>query len=367
MKSGFEELREELLDNLEEKKRLDPRELMLYEKSKEIESTKVNKTVCQRVRSHIWKPTDIHDRDQTLQEIQDLELIVEPVTPKTKDEFKTLRIGVHGQTFNPSVGRLLTFFIRTQDGRYLGCLVLGSDFMLLEPRDAFIGWNDEQKLNRLGNSAVVSTCVATQPFGSAFLGGKAIALLALDPIVRDAWEKRYGDKLVSLTTTSLFGSGVSQYSGLRVWKKCGGSQGSVKIKPDEKIFRRAVKALRQSNPEIYEELNKKSEKGLPISSPKQKMLNAVYRQFGVNGKFNVDHERGVYVAQIFKNSNEFLRGEIGTEELLPDQRLVDVNKYIEDWWKPKAVKRYEKLHPEDVNDDDLWYFDLKSRDLDAWY
>ena len=262
---------------------------------------------------------------------------------------------------------MLTFFVKAQDGRYLGTLVLGSDFMQLDPRDTFIGWDDEQKLKRLGHSAVVSTCAATQPFGSTFLGGKAIALLALHPIVRDAWEKRYGDKLVSLTTTSLFGSGVSQYSSLRVYKKCGGTTGSVKIKPDEKIFRRAVKALRQSNPEIYEELNRKSENGLPISSPKQKMLSACYRQLGINGKFNVDHERGVYVAQIFKNSNEFLRGEILPDALVPDSRLIDVDKYIENWWKPKALKRYEKLHPVDVNDDDLWYWDLDPNDLDGWY
>ena len=123
---------------------------------------------------------------------------------------------------------------------------------------------------------------------------------------------------------------------LRVWKKCGGSQGSITIKPDEKIFLKAVKTLRKSNPEIYAELNKKNENGTPISSPKQKMLSAIFRQFGINGKFNVDHERGVYVAQIFKNSNEFLRGEIGAKELVPDPRLTDVNQYLADWWKPKC-------------------------------
>ena len=367
-KQGFEDLRDELLDNLEEKKRLDARGLMLWEKREEIVSTKVDKTACRQVRNNLWKPKNIQDKDSTLQEIQDLQLIVEPVSNKTKDDFKMLRIGVHGQAFNPSLGRLITFFIKAQDGRYLGCLVLGSDFMQLDPRDTFIGWNDEQKLSSLGHSAVVSSCVATQPFGATFLGGKAIALLALHPVVRKLWKKRYGDDLISLTTTSLFGSGVSQYSGLRVWKKCGGSQGSITIKPDEKIFLKAVKTLRKSNPEIYEELNRKSEKGLPISSPKQKMLSAIYRMFGVEGDFSANHERGVYVAQIYKNSNEFLRGEIEAGALVPDARLVDVDRYLTDWWKPKAMKRYEKLHDAgSLSEPDLWYWDLDSGDLDRWF
>ena len=83
-KQGLEELREELLDNLEEKKRLDPRELMLYEKSQEIESTKVNKTVCLQVRSNLWTPKNIQDKDSTLQELADLQLIVEPTTEKNE-------------------------------------------------------------------------------------------------------------------------------------------------------------------------------------------------------------------------------------------------------------------------------------------
>jgi len=97
------------------------------------------------------------------------------------------------------------------------------------------------------------------------------------------------------------------------------------------------------------------------------MLSAIFRQFGINGDFSVNHERGVYVGQIYKNSKEFLRGEIAEGELIVDPRLEDVDQYLETWWKPKTIKRYEKFHESgQLDGSDLWYWDLETEDLESW-
>ena len=49
----------------------------------------------------------------------------------------------------------------------------------------------EQSIRQNG---LLEPLVATQPFSSMFLGGKAVALLALHPVIRDTWEKTYGER-----------------------------------------------------------------------------------------------------------------------------------------------------------------------------
>ena len=78
----------------------------------------------------------------------------------------------------------------------------------------------------------------TQPLGFNYVGGKLLALLCLSDKVQKDWKEQYGDRLVSVTTTSLYGKakagGMSQYDNLKHWKKMGYSQGSVAYKPKKK-------------------------------------------------------------------------------------------------------------------------------------
>ena len=63
------------------------------------------------------------------------------------------------------------------------------------------------------------------------MGGKLLALMCLSDEVQYQWRRQYGDVLVGVTTTSLYGKnkagGLSQYDGLKHWKKMGFSSGSV--------------------------------------------------------------------------------------------------------------------------------------------
>ena len=64
----------------------------------------------------------------------------------------------------------------------------------------------------------------------------------------------------------------------------------------------------------------------------------------------------MYFARRYENTREFLRGEITKEQLIPLGKLQNDVDSIVDWWKPKAIRRYEKLHEENrINDQILFY------------
>jgi nucleoside-diphosphate-sugar epimerase len=94
-----------------------------------------------------------------------------------------------------------------KSGSYLGVICISSDFLDLTPRDEVIGWPRELKTQggMINHTAIGSTIVPLQLLGFNYVGGKLLALLCLSDPVQQLWEKLYGDKLVSVTTTSLYG------------------------------------------------------------------------------------------------------------------------------------------------------------------
>ena len=51
-------------------------------------------------------------------------------------------------------------------------------------------------------------------------------------VVRDAWKELYGQTLVGLSTTSLYGI-HSMYNSIPLWKTLGSSSGKIALKPDD--------------------------------------------------------------------------------------------------------------------------------------
>ena len=67
------------------------------------------------------------------------------------------------------------------------------------------------------------------------LGGKLCAIMCGDERVRTDWKSKYGDDLVGMTTTSLYGS-YSMYQNIPIWKKVGKTKGTIIIKPDDEYY-----------------------------------------------------------------------------------------------------------------------------------
>ncbi|MCK6456021.1 MAG: DUF4338 domain-containing protein [Phycisphaerae bacterium] len=114
-------------------------------------------------------------------------------------------------------GRRMRFLVWDDfNGRLIGLIALGDPVFNLSVRDEYIGWNAEQRRQRLVNVMDAYVLGAVPPYNS-LLGGKLLASLVRSQEVRDAFAERYADatgiisktkkrpELVLVTTTSALG------------------------------------------------------------------------------------------------------------------------------------------------------------------
>ena len=98
----------------------------------------------------------------------------------------------------------------------------------------------------------------------------------------------------------------------------------------------------------------------PVTGIKQKIIKMIYDEFGIKLK-NYEHgfQRGIYFANIYENGKEFLRKEIGEEDLVMKKKYIEDVDYINKWWKPKAIRRYTKLLDQNrIKPEKLFYADV---------
>jgi len=364
--SRLEKKRTELISNLEFLKTLDSREILMYNKVDEVNNLNISNTTKEEVFNNLWKPTDIYNEEKTIEEIQSIKPILKETT--SNDEFNTIRVLTHSLHWKQNVGRNLKYIVVDEtSGKYLGLITIASDVVSIQSRDEKIGWNTENKFKqkKINNSAIASTIVPTQPLGFNFLGTKLIACLTTLDRIKNDWEEKYGDKLVGITTTSLFGS-KSSYNSIKWWKKMGTTSGKMLLSPSEKHYQFWHHWLKE-NYGGYERLIK-TENDTIVSGPKQKIINKIFQLLDISSSsFYHENNRGVYYSPLYKNTYQFLRGEIGEGDLEPHPNKVGNYDEIMEWWKVRAINRYKKLIEEDrIDNEPIWYDKINQEDVREW-
>ena len=227
---NYEREKKNIIDNLELLKSMTVQEHTLYKKWIECREYKKRYDSAFNTKFNIWKPTNILDKSLTVNEITNLKPKIKLVGNEYEEEdWLNLRIFAHTLEFDANPGRLLKYIIIDENtDKYLGYAALGSDVVSIGVRDKLIGWTRDNKFKegKLNCIAIGTTIVPTQPFGYNFLGGKLIASLLTTQQIRDDWKNKYGDTLVGLTTTSLYGK-WSMYNSIPYWKSIGESAGKV--------------------------------------------------------------------------------------------------------------------------------------------
>ncbi len=387
----------------------------LYKKWKEL-TTDFNNTkdiqLAQIVEAKIWRPTDILNKDLTVEEINKLDpevVIVEPDNTSLFSDWKYLRVMCSTFEFTANPGRLVRILIRDKNsGKYLGVCALGSDVASVGVRDKWIGWTKENKFEDglLNSTSIGTTIVPTQPFGYNFLGGKLVASLLATKSVRDYWNSKFGNILVGLTTTSLYGS-HSMYQRIPFWKELGVTAGKIALKPDDDIFQEWANYLKVNHSEGFdkatipyvaditqegeewvcadefiritattkEELiakleadnysvhtsgevyDKKSRHKFPPTGPKQQTMLLLFKILGIKASdYEHGFQRGVYFAPFYENTREYLRKEITDDKLVLSSRLTNDVENVMLWWREKAIKRYINLYDNNrLNGETLYY------------
>lgn len=361
----IDEAKQRFIDNMDMLKTMPVEEQTLYKKWEEVTGNYRNKVDASRVtKAKIWTPTDIMDKEQTIRELEQLRPRMVYVRPKSPEEsdWMMMRLFTSSFQFDQSPGRFVKFLLRDEtSGKYLGVVSLSSDVISIGCRDQWIQWDKDVKLGgKLNNSAIGSCIVAPQPFGYNFLGGKLVASMLTTKVVQDVWKELYEDVLVGITTTSLYG-GHSMYQRIPFWRELGKSTGAISIKPDDSVYTEWHDWIKVNMKDEYDrKIRSKDTTNGPVTGIKQQILNLIFKAVGISqSKYKHGFQRGVYYAALYENTREFLRGEIDESKLIPSTKLKNDEESVMDWWRPKAIERYKKLHEEGrLKPEILFYNDL---------
>ena len=380
----FADEKRKLVENMDYLMSMSVEEQTLYKKWVELQEDDIirNKSKVASYYDSQWRPTNIFDKEQTIREIEGLDPYVEIVEdPNEATKWSYIRKMIHTMSWTANPGRNVKINVKDRvSGKLLGQISLASDVTSLAVRDNYIGWTKEDKFKRgkLNYTTIASTIVCTQPLGYNFLGGKLIAMMTTVPAVREYWKTKYGQTLIAVGTTSLYGI-HSQYNGIPHFKTLGESTGKISIKPDDKFYDPWHQWLKENRSEWYQEaitnerIRNGSNMGLgdgasgPVSGIKQKILGKIFKECGIkSGNYNHGFKRGVYLAMMYENGNEFLCSKIEESELVMKKKFEEGEEYIKKWWKNKAINRYTKLLEEGkIKPEHLYYIDAIGMDWET--
>lgn len=375
-----ENLKSSLIGDLTLASKMDVREYTLYQKWCEVHEkypTREINTIfdgyqvqlidnnqiklVEKVKSNFWMPKSPDDYENLKPKMV---LSNGPLA----ETWNTIRTFSSTMKNNSNIGRNLFYTVIDEvTEKYLGVICISSDFLDLTPRDKAIGWERTVKTqgNMINHTAIGSTIVPLQPLGFNYMGGKLLALLCLSDTVQKDWKRQYGDVLVGVTTTSLYGNtksnGLSQYDGLEHWNKMGFSSGSVAFEPTKKTVNSVYDWVKENHTQKYFEWwEAKKPNGLPFKRDhKNRTLNFAYSKLGIpKNLIRTEHQRGIYFSPLYNNTNEFLRKEIGETDLV--KSFDTSEETLSNIWKTKYAKgRISMLKKKNnVSYESLFYDDL---------
>ena len=362
---NYEAEKQKFIDNMDFLKEMSVQESVLWKKWEEFNKDPQffmdRADTIDRLEKTIWQPTDIYNKELTIQEINSIEPIVEPVeqgNAKANEDWIITRRLIHSMEFTANPGRNVKFYVKDKvSGKVLGMICLGSDVTSLGVRDTLIGWNKENKFKegKLNHTAIGTTICCVQPLGFNMLGGKLVAQMVTSKVVRDTWKKLYGQTLVGISTTALYGI-HSMYNGIPQWKTLGETKGKISLKPDDTFYDTWHQWLKENKTEDYKRVTT-SKTGQPVTGIKQKIIQLIYKELDIKrAKYEHGFKRGCYFANIYQNGKEFLRSEINEDQLVIRNMFDRDIEYIDSWWKRKAVNRYTKLLEQNkIKPDKLFY------------
>jgi len=372
-------LKQNLIEDLTYASNMDVKEYTLYQKWCEVkerypveevstlfgqELQMVNpeqEKIVKQVRSNFWMPKNPDDYENLKPK-----LVLH--NGELAETWNAIRTFTSTMKNNSNIGRNL-FYAVVDDvtGNYLGVICISSDFLDLTPRDQAIGWSREVKTQQgmINHTAIGSTIVPTQPLGFNYTGGKLLALLCLADTIQKDWKEKYGDVLVGVTTTSLYGKtkagGLSQYDGLQHWNAMGFTSGSVAFEPRRTTSKMIFEWIKENHTRKYFEWwEAKNTQGLPLKRDhKNRSLNFAYPKLGIPKELiRTEHQRGIYFSPLYNNTNEFLRKEITEDALV--KSFDTSEETLATIWKTKYAKgRISMLKKKNnVSYESLFYDDL---------
>lgn len=275
-------------------------------------------------------------------------LQVEPYLVQVQDD-KTNRIWSYALTnwsvpVSAGYGRRLRFLVfDKQNEKLIGVFGLCDPLIGSRIRDNYIGWNKEQKAERLYNCLTAYILGAVPPY-NRILGSKLVALTVMFPCVREIFREKYRNRrtvirgqskipeLVFIDTYGAFEKSAI-YTRLLNWKFAGYTQGQSHI---HLTANGSWETIRQFVPgERF-----KTYKYGQGSNWKLRTLRRGLENLGFDeALLSIGWKRSYYACPLAKNWREFLRLQH------PQPEFFDYDeRYLLDEWRARWVNsRIDKL------------------------
>ncbi len=260
-------------------------------------------------------------------------------------------------------GRRLRFLVRDrQNGKLIGVFALGDPVFNLSARDNWVGWNHQDRCDRLVHVMDAYVVGAVPPY-SQLIGGKLIAALMTSLEVKRAYERKYlgsesvirkkkhRARLVLLTTTSALGRS-SIYNRLSLpggprFLRIGTTRGFGHFHLSGEIF----EALRGHLEAIGHSYASGHRFGMGPNW-KLRVVRAALEDLGIDGNSILKHgiEREVYAIPLAQNWQKILLGSNKNVRSLslPTSEIADF--CLNRWMVPRARRdeRFKDFDPESI-------------------
>ena len=249
--------------------------------------------------------------------------------------------------------------VEKNTGKYVGFIRLGSPIINCKPRNELLGQvftQTKEGASRFNNSSMMGfVIVPAQPFGYNYLGGKLLAAICCSHAVREICNKKYNMNLCLFETTSLYGSSksVSQYDGMKPYIRFKGLTESdflpmVHGKPfddlktfmEEKVGKLVDDKVSSRKLKISQRIIALTKQALKGSTELEHFLKIIEKAKCLTEK------KRYYISDYgFKNYIDYANNK--TDELIKGENYekFELENIIE-WWRKKAVNRYETLNSE---------------------
>jgi hypothetical protein len=284
------------------------------------------------------------------------------VTEIPGGQFETLLAITSSHINKTPVGRNIQLVVKEKNsGKILGFIRLGSPVIYMKPRNELLGqvWIQQEDTAKRFNASTIMgfVIVPSQPFGFNYLGGKLLSAICTSHTVREICNKKYDMNLCLFETTSLYGSTktVSQYDGMKPYIRFRGLTESdiVPMMHGERYT--DLKSFVESKVgDLLAGDTSSTSRKLRTFTKMIALTKAALKGTSEGDAFNLTIENAKKLTEKkryytsdygFKNSVDYMNCK--TDKLLPGENYAkhELSNIIE-WWRSKAINRYETLRTE---------------------
>jgi hypothetical protein len=267
-------------------------------------------------------------------------LELEPVDSQKASELFRTATSLWNVPISSGYGRRMRFILWDKThNKVFGIFGLGDPVIGLKVRDDYIGWNKQQRNNRLYNLMSAYILGAVSPYNELY-GSKMVAMAVGSQEVCNLFESKYSGKqtiirgrtpipkLVAVDTMAFFGKSLI-YEGLKEWQFVGFTRGLMHVH---------LNRFWDDIVELAKLLGVKSvEKNKYGHGPnwKFRVLQDVFKKIGLRDDlFSTGITKGYYFRPLAENWQEFLHEKT--------DKPVYVNKSFDEYaelWKGKYLRK----------------------------